>query len=335
MRARLLAQEERRRARPKLDDLDREQQRRDGVELDDARQRQVLVAQRERGRERQALGQRDVQRADPIEAEALGDQEGIASALGRVSDALYGQGKAKEALEYARQGIAICQKNGFKQEAAGVLQSAAYACMALGDYEQALSYSDQSLELARSLNMGQSILADQYNTRGNALKRLGRYREALVDYKACLDVSEKISYAGGTDAAIANLGEINLLMGNYAAALPYQLKTIEGMEASGDIHNLVENYVHVSNIYEQLNDYKSALVYQRKALKMRDSTASIQSDAAVSDLRLQYETEQKEATIAGQTAKLAQQRTVQWLSMGIAALLGLFAFSFLSPRPGP
>lgn len=260
--------------------------------------------------------------------EGLGDQEGIASALGRVSDALYSQGKAQDALDYARQGIAICKKNGFKNEEVNVLQSAAYACMALGDFEQALMYSNQSISMVRQHGMGQSILADHHNTRGNALKRLGRYLEALADYSACLDISTKINYAGGTTASTANLGEVNLLMGNYAAALPYQLKTIEFQEKGGDLPNLVENYVHASNIYEQLHDYKSALLYQRKALKMRDSTVSIQSDAAISDLRMQYETEKKEATIAAQTVQIGQQRTVQWLSIGMAALLGLLAFSF-------
>jgi two-component system, sensor histidine kinase PdtaS len=260
--------------------------------------------------------------------EELNDQGGIASALGRISDGLIRQGKAGEALDYAKRGIAICQKNGFKEEESNVLQSAAYACIALREYEQALAYCNQSLELARNLRVGQSMLADNYNTRGNALKKLGRYAEALADYKACLDLSEKANYPGGAAAAIANLGEVNLRLGNYAAALPYQLQTIQMQEESGDIANLTENYGHTSIIYERLGDYKSALLFQKKARLMRDSTAAIQSDAAISELRTQYETEQKEATIAAQAAKLSQQRTVQWLTFGIAALLGLFAFSF-------
>ncbi len=260
--------------------------------------------------------------------EELDDQEGIASALGRVSDGLYRQGKAGEALDYAKRGIAICQKNGFKQEESYVLQNAAYACFALGKYEEALAYCNQSLELARSLGGGGSMLADNYNTRGNALKKLGRYAEALSDYKACLELSEKANYSGGTHTAIANLGEVNLRMGNYAAALPYQLKTIKLQEEEGNLGNLTENYGHASTIYEQLGDYKSALLYQKKARQMRDSTAAVQSDAAISELRTKYETEQKEATISAQAAQLGQQRTVQWLSIGIAALLGLFAFSF-------
>ncbi len=260
--------------------------------------------------------------------EELGDQEGIANALGRISDALYRQGNATEALDYAKQGIAICQKNGLKQQETSVLQNAAYASMALGEYEQSIAYSNQALELVRSLGMGQSILADNYNARGNAFKKSGKYPAALADYKACLDISAKANYTSGIFASTANLGEVNLRMGNYAAALPYQLKAIQMQEENGDLANLTENYGHASTIYEHLGDYKSALLYERKARHMRDSTASIESDATISELRTQYETEKKEATIAAQTAKLSQQRTVQWLSIGIAALLGLFAFSF-------
>jgi len=60
---------------------------------------------------------------------------------------------------------------------------------------------------------------------------------------------------------------------------------------------------------------------------MRDSTASLASDAAMSELRTKYETDQKEATIALQEAQIGQQRTVQWLTFGVLALLALFAFS--------
>ncbi|MCC6410348.1 MAG: sensor histidine kinase [Saprospiraceae bacterium] len=66
--------------------------------------------------------------------------------------------------------------------------------------------------------------------------------------------------------------------------------------------------------------------FERKARRLRDSTASVQSDAAISELRTQYETEQKEATIASQEQQLEQQRLVQWLSIGVAVLLAGFLF---------
>lgn len=265
--------------------------------------------------------------------EELGDQEKIADALSRVSDDLSLQGRHLEALEYARRAIDICQKNNFQRELPYALRYAGDACIAMGDNAQALAYYNQALELTRASDPSLSDIADIINCRGNALKRLGRYAEALEDYKVCLANSEKANYPGGISTAIANLGEVNLLMGKYAEALPYQLKTIELQEKGGDIGNLTENYGHASTIYEKLGDYKSALLYQKKARQMRDSTASIRSDAAMSELRTQYETEKKEATIASQGQQISQQRLVQWLSIGVVVLLaGLLFFGYRSYR---
>lgn len=265
--------------------------------------------------------------------EALGDQEKIADALGRVSEDLREQGRPAEALEYAQKAIDICKKNNFQQELPFALRYAGDACIAQSKNAQALDYYNQALELTRANDPSPSNIADIINCRGNALKRLGRYAEALDDYKICLANSEKANYPGGIFAATANLGEVNLLMENYAAALPYQLKTIELQEAGGDLANLTENYGHASTIYERLGDYKLALLYQKKARKMRDSTASLQSDAAISELRTQYETEKKEATIASQNEQIAQQRLVQWLGFGVAILLaGLLFFGYRSYR---
>jgi len=258
--------------------------------------------------------------------EALGDQEKIADALGRVSDDLCLQGRTTEALEYALRAVDICKKNDFQRELPFALRYAGDACIAMGDNAQALTYYNEALELTRAMDASLSNIADIINCRGNALKRLGRYAEAIEDYKICLANSQKANYPGGISTATANLGEIHLLMGNYAAALPFQLKTIELQEQNNDLSNLTENYGHLSTIYERLGDYKLALLYQKKARKMRDSTASFQSDAAISELRTQYETEKKEATIAAQGQQISQQRLVQSLSYGVAALLAGFLF---------
>lgn len=265
--------------------------------------------------------------------EALGDQEKIADALSRVSNDLSQQGRHTEALDYALKAVDICQKNNFQQELPHALNYVGDVYIAMGENAQALEYYDQALTLMQAKSAPLSNLADIFNSRGNALKRLGRYAEALEDYKVCLANSEKANYPGGIAAATANLGEVNLLMGNYQAALSYQLKTIELQESSGDVDNLTENYGHASTIYERLGDYKLALLYQKKARQMRDSTASLKSDAAISELRTQYETEKKEATIASQNEQIAQQRLVQWLGFGVAILLaGLLFFGYRSYR---
>jgi two-component system, sensor histidine kinase PdtaS len=258
--------------------------------------------------------------------EELKDQEGIANALGRVSDDLTQQGRLKEALDYAKKSIAICEKNGMREELMYSFFNAGNVSIAMGENAESLAYYDKALAINQSMKLGEMTFCDLSNSRGNALKRLGRYTEALKEYKKAQATAQKINYTNAANTVIANLGEVNMLLGNYPEALKYQLKTIELMEASGDRANLVENYVHASTIYEKLNDYPSALAYQKKARYLRDSTASKESDKAMSELLTKYETEKKQATITLQQQQLSQQKMVQWLSIGVAALFAVLLF---------
>lgn len=260
--------------------------------------------------------------------EELGDEAGIANALGRIAGDLYNQENYSESLEYAERAITLCRENGFDDELPYILYHAGYASIGLKEHEDALTYFDEALELVQNLDFGYASASDMLNGRGNALKKLERYPEAIEAFELTLENAEKANYYGGIYTATANLGEVHMRQGNYEEALRYQLLTVEKQEEGELWMSLTENYGHVSDIYEQLGDYKNALLYQKKARQMRDQTASEQSDAAMSELRTQYETEKKEVTIALQEAKISEQRTVQWLSFGMLGLLALFAFSF-------
>jgi two-component sensor histidine kinase len=260
--------------------------------------------------------------------EEIGDEAGIANALGRIAGDLYNQEDYEESLEYAQRAIELCRDKGFDDELPYILYHAGYASLGLQEYENGLAYFDEALELVQELDFGYASISDMANGRGNALKKLERYPEAIEAYELTIESAEKANYYGGIYTATANLGEVHMRLGNYEEALRYQLITIEKQEEGELWMSLTENYGHASDIYEQLGDYKNALLYQKKARQMRDQTASEQSDAAMSELRTQYETEQKEATIALQEAKISEQRTVQWLSFGVGGLLALFALSF-------
>ena len=258
--------------------------------------------------------------------EELDDKLGIAGAYTRLSEDLSRQGRQAEALDYARKTIDICKKNDFKEELLFAYFAAGNASIALKNDRQSLAYYDSTIALARQQDVGALSMCDFMNSRGNALKHLARYNEALASYKEGFSLARQINYTNAISAITANLGEVNLLMGNYEEALKYQLETVRLQEKDGDLSNLTENYGHVSTIYEKLGNYKPALEYQKKARVLRDSTASIESDAAMSELLTQYETKKKEATIASQLRQLSQQRMVQWLSIAVAALLAGFLF---------
>ncbi|MEO6637742.1 MAG: histidine kinase dimerization/phosphoacceptor domain -containing protein, partial [Ginsengibacter sp.] len=265
--------------------------------------------------------------------EALDDKQGMAGAYERVSDDLTRQGRLKEAMDYAKKAITICEQNNLKDELVYAITAAGDVAIAEGDNKQALDYFGRALELAKAQKFDVISITDFTNNRGNALKHLGRYPEAIIDYKACLNMATKANYPNAIAASTANLGEVNLLMGNYQEALGYQLETVRLQEENKDNSNITENYLHVSNIYEHLGDYKSSLAYQKKALKMRDSIASVESDAAMSKMLTQYETKKKEVTIEAQQKEISQQKKVQWLGAGVVLLLsGLLVFGLISYR---
>jgi len=258
--------------------------------------------------------------------ESINDHPGIAGAYNRISEDLTRQDRNKEALDYAKKTIEFCKKHQLNEELVYAYTSAGSASIALNNPEQSFVYFDKALDLATSQGFGPITLCDFMNNKANALKRLGKYNEALDLYKNTLKLAQQTNYRNALVAVTGNLGEINLLTNNYQEALKYQLETIKLQEEDQDFTNLTENYGHASTIYEKLGNYAMALEYQKKARMMRDKTAAIESDKAMSGLLTQYETEKKEQTIINQNLQLSKQRLVLWLSIGIASLLLGFLF---------
>jgi len=265
--------------------------------------------------------------------ESIDDKAGICDAMTRISWDLTKQNRLNEALDYAEKAIEMAEKNNLTSEFFYVYNNAGDVAIAMGKNQLSLDYFNKAAAIVEEQNFGLISRVDIGNSQGNALKKLGRYDEAIRFYTNCLKMAKEANYQNGINTVTANLGEINLLKGNYKEALPYQLETVRLQETNNDIANLIENYHHVSTIYQKLNDFESALSYKQKAYDLRDSIGSIESDAKMSELLTKYETEKKEETIAFQEAKISQQKLVQYLGIIVVSLLiGLLIFGFISYR---
>jgi two-component sensor histidine kinase len=265
--------------------------------------------------------------------ESIDDKAGICDAMTRISWDLTKQNRLNEALDYAEKAIDMAEKNNLTSEFFYVYNNAGDVAIAMGKNQLSLDYFNKAAAIVKEQNLGLTSQVDIGNSQGNALKRLGRYDEAIRFYTNCLKMAKKANYQNGINTVTANLGEINLLKGNYKDALPYLLETIQLQEANNDYSNLIENYHHTSTIYKKLNEFESALAYKQKAYNLRDSIGSIESDAKMSELLTKYETEKKEETIAFQEDKIAQQKLVQYLGIIVVGLLvGLLIFGFISYR---
>jgi two-component sensor histidine kinase len=256
--------------------------------------------------------------------ESLKDVAGTCEAYMRIADDLTRQRRLKEARAYWDKAMDLCEKHTITTMRYFLQFIAGNMCIEEGNHPCALEHYNKALAIAREQNLDGVIIISTTNSRGNAHKRLGNYKEALADYTTILELARKINYPSGISAGFANLGETNLLLGNYKAALPYQLETVRLQERDKEYSNLVENYQHVSSIYEKLGDYKSSLAFLAKRASLIDSIAPIKSDAAMAEMLTKYETEKKEATINSQATQLEQQQRIQWLAIGVAVLLSGF-----------
>ena len=265
--------------------------------------------------------------------EELEDNNGIAIAYERISDGLSRQGRHAEAMEYAVKCLEMCEKNNFANELGHAFNNMGNVSIAMDSNKRSLEYYSKALKQGRSLGFDPVYIIHFTMGHGNALKRMKRFEEALGEYNFAFSEAKRINYVNAIAVAIANLGEVNMLLGNYKEALGYQLETVRLQERDSSLFNLTENYEHVSTIYENLGNYQQALEYQKKARKMRDRVASFESDTSMSRLLTQYQAEKKEATIRAQQNEISQQKKVQWLSTGVAVLLsGFLVFGYRSFR---
>ncbi len=258
--------------------------------------------------------------------EELKDYEGIASAYGRVSDDLSQQGRPDEALKYALDAIRICKENDLENELFFAYISAGDSYMDARNFEESLTYYEKSRDQGMKLNMDVISMAQVANNLGNALKKLGRYQEAAVDYQECLKAAKEANFPGGIAASTANLSDVNFLLGDTTEGLRYLLEGIAMLDANEDIYSLEANYRQAASIYGAMGDFKSAFEYSQKSRVLRDSLFNENSDEAISELRTQYEADKKEATIAAQNIQLNQRSKIQWLTGGVAVLLAVFLF---------
>ena len=78
-------------------------------------------------------------------------------------------------------------------------------CISLGEYQQAIVLSQQSLAISREIGDSNSEGKSLMNL-GNACGSLGEYQRAIESYQQSLDISREIGDIGGEANAWFNLG---------------------------------------------------------------------------------------------------------------------------------
>ena len=258
------------------------------------------------------------------------NQRGIALCYTGLCDLLYSQYKFEEGNEYCDMAIAIqTQLNVPEDLAITYRRKSANLLFIDGETEHALSVINQAIDIYDELGESGIPYMACINWRGNILKYLDRFDEALDDYHSNLKKSQEMGLTRYSLVSLANIGHVYTMQEQYEQAIPYSLQAIDIMGRTGNTKNLWENYMHVANSYEKLGQFEEALKYNKLhadayADFLRSSTERLESE-----LLVKYETEKNQETIHQQELQIAQQRKVQTLYISIAGILILSLFGMV------
>jgi two-component sensor histidine kinase len=250
------------------------------------------------------------------------NQRGMALCYTSLCDLLYSQYKFEEGNEYCDMAIAIqTQLNVPEDLAITYRRKSANLLFIDGETEHALRVINQAIDIYDEMGETGLLYMACINWRGNILKYLDRFDEALDDYQSNLKKSEEMGLTRYSLVSLANIGHVYTMQEQYEQAIPYTLQAIEIMERTGNTKNLWENYMHVANSYEKLGQFEQALKYNKLHAEAYADFLRSSTERLESELLVKYETEKKQETISRQEAQIAQQRIVQILYISIAGIL--------------
>lgn len=223
-----------------------------------------------------------------------GNKEQIAETLGLLALASKANNQFQEALAYNKQRLEVCKETGDRLCTANTLNNIGFAYKKVGDTESALTHFKQSLAEFDQMTEKQKTDPIVLNNIGVAYTNLGDYRNAKEYYTRSMNLSQKMKSTEGEARALNYLAANYYISGNNNQALNSVQKAIEIAEANGHREVLQESYKILSEIYNKEENYKEAQKYYKMHKDLLDQLEAEKRKRDESLLQSLIEAEKKE-----------------------------------------
>jgi signal transduction histidine kinase/CheY-like chemotaxis protein/Tfp pilus assembly protein PilF len=202
----------------------------------------------------------------------------------------------------------------------------------LGDYEGALVYFSQSLDLHGSLEDLPNIAKDYHDL---ALTYMAQknYDEAQESNKIAFDLRKELKDSLGMAACLKNRGIIYAAIGKKAEVTPNLLKSaalLEGLEIEASIPPI---YAAIAQTFSENKDYNSAFLFEKKYAESKEELFKKDKATALLELTTRYQSEseaeeQRQHIALLEKDKASSQRVRGFLLAVIALIVTLLGFLF-------
>ncbi len=231
--------------------------------------------------------------------EKLKDTLGVANAYNNIGLIYDSQGKLDDAIEMYSKALELYRKVSNENGNQGVgkaCNNIAISKKNQGKYSESLEMFMRSLEIDKKQNNIDEI--------GKTLNNIGLLYIELKDVKTgidyfnqALDALTQSSNYNGIAAVYINLGRANLMQKKYSTAESFYKKSLQLSEKIGSNEWIRDSYQGLFSVAKANNRNSEALSFLEKYKVLDDSLRSIENLNKLDQLKIEYETEQKEKEI--------------------------------------
>lgn len=178
------------------------------------------------------------------------------------------------------------------------------------EYELALKHLSNAIKINEQAN-NNDFMADVYNNMGTIYTAQKRYDEALEMHKLSLQLKNEVNDRNGIVNSYKNLGITYLKLQEWGLSRSNLLQGLELSLELGNKQSVSEIYKTLSTLDSISGNFMDALTYFQLYTIYKDSIINESTNQAIAALRIEYETEQKDAEIA----LLQKERDIQQLEL--------------------
>jgi CHAT domain-containing protein len=214
------------------------------------------------------------------QAEAWGDQPGVAWAWSEQAFVSVWRGDFAKARELGLKSLPILEASGQRRRVAATLCRLGDASSRLGDPPGALEFYRRSLGAYKEIGDELSTARPLYGM-GVAFEELGDYCRALDHYQKALAISQAHDDKMGVAAALAQIGSIFQQQGDYAQALEHEKRSLQIVEEAHFAPAIMNFLNHLGETYHLMKDLVHALEVEERALALARQMGSRNHEARI------------------------------------------------------
>lgn len=182
------------------------------------------------------------------------------------------------ALEVSQEALRLARQKSDQEAIAISYHSIASSQLSLTNYQEALSYFNQELDIRKTLGNRRKI-ASCYGNLALVNEYLNQYQAALDYHQRSLEIKKEIGFEKGIATSLYNMSNIYLALGHVDDALSNLFESLKIREKINDRLGIAGCYTGIGNIYERMGDNEQALSFHLKSLTIREEIEDLRGIA--------------------------------------------------------